>query len=340
MKVNCNMQTAKFPHFPLNNGTSIPAVGLGCWMGNPGEDSRVYDMVLKAIKNGYRHFDTASCELCQIDNEKQVCQAIRDSGVPRDDIFLTTKLLSDKHDQVLEAFEESLSSLDCGYIDLYLMDWPMAYAPGQQGLWSQEALSVDVWPTFNDAWREMEKLVETGEPRKIHWCIQLFHPEPRNFLPENDLRRYCESKGIQMVAWSPLGQPCPDQPISLLPHPTTKSIASALHVSVGQILLSWSIQRGVVVIPKTENEVRMRDNISLLPLPERFLKEIDGIHKEEGMHRSLSYVHMMSDDREGKVFGWSYKQLGWNMKKGGVVKAGGSQIVLPRKSAQGQEYTS
>ncbi|KAF5345276.1 hypothetical protein D9758_008430 [Tetrapyrgos nigripes] len=283
-------------------------------------------------------------------NEKQVGQAIRDFGVPRGDIFLTTKLASDKHDKVAEALEESLSSLDCDYIDLYLMHWPMAYAPGQQGLWSQEALPEDVWPTFNDTWREMEKLVETGRVKSIgvsNFSIQnleiLLASSPSTSrtgmvpavnqvechpcLPGNDLRQYCESKGIQMVAWSPLGQPNPDQPISLLSHPTIKRIASALHVSVAQILLSWSNQRGVVVIPKTEVEEEMRANISLVLLREQFMNEIDAIHKEEGMHRSLSYVHNMSDDPEGKVFGWTYKQLGWNMTKGGVVKGGGSQLM-------------
>ncbi|THU76027.1 Aldo/keto reductase [Dendrothele bispora CBS 962.96] len=335
--------TTKIPYLPLNDGFSIPAVGLGCWMGSPGEDSRVYDMILKALKAGYRHFDTVS------GNEKQVGQAIRDSGVPRNEIYLTTKLSSDEHDQVSRAFERSMSNLDCEYIDLYLMHWPMAYAPGQVGLWSQEALPEDAWPTINDTWREMEKLVETGRVKSIgvsNFSIQnleklvisssitpaIDQVECHPCLPETDLLQYCESKGIQMVAWSPLGQPSPSQPISLVSHPIIKRIASELQVSTGQALLSWSVQRGVGVIPKTENESRMRDNISLIRLPENLMEEIDGIHNEEGMHRSLSYVHKMSDDPEGRVFGWSYKQLGWNMTKGGVVRKGESSQTMILKN--------
>ncbi|KIJ53586.1 hypothetical protein M422DRAFT_241822, partial [Sphaerobolus stellatus SS14] len=114
---------AAVPEFTFNNGVKVPAFGLGCWMGEPGQHDKTEEMVKKALKNGYRHFDTAA----GYGNEEAVGKAIRESGIPREEIFVTTKLGSEVHHTVKKAFESSLEKLGLGYIDLWLMHWPQAY---------------------------------------------------------------------------------------------------------------------------------------------------------------------------------------------------------------------
>ncbi|KZV86077.1 Aldo/keto reductase [Exidia glandulosa HHB12029] len=116
------MVALKIPTFTLNTGAKIPAIGLGAWMGTYGAQERAEAMVAKALKLGYRAIDTAA----GYGSEAAVGRAIRGSGIPRGEIFVTTKLLSKHHSNVQEAFDKSLKELDVEYIDLYLMHWPQA----------------------------------------------------------------------------------------------------------------------------------------------------------------------------------------------------------------------
>ncbi|KAK1230492.1 hypothetical protein PQX77_006420 [Marasmius sp. AFHP31] len=224
------------PQFTLNNGTRIPAVGLGCWMGTPGGGQRVYDMVAKAIKIGYRHFDTAAGYA----NEEQVGKAIRDSGIPRSEFYITTKLANTDHHRVAEAFAESLHKLNDDYLDLYLMHWPQATVEGR--------------------------------------------PSGDNIGVIND--------------------------------PTVVKVAEKLGVDPAQVLLSWAVHRDIIVVPKTENEARLRTNITLVSLGRDDLAAIDAIHTEPGKHRSLLGYH---NTVPGTVFGWTYEEMGWDMTEGGIV---------------------
>ncbi|KAF9075631.1 Aldo/keto reductase [Rhodocollybia butyracea] len=314
---------ANIPSFMLNNGIKIPSVGMGCWMGTPGGGERVYHMCLNALKAGYRHFDTAA----GYGNEEQVGKAIRESAIPRNEIFLTTKLANPYHSRVKEAFEESLKTLDCEYIDLYLMHWPQA---GKQG-WGDDVFRPDESPTFVETWRDMEKLLKGGKVKSIGVSnfsiknLEILLPhctvvpatnqvEMHPCLPQNDLKAYCASKGILLTAYSPLGQPTgPDQPISLFNNDAIKSIANKLNVDLAQVLLSWGVQRKTVVIPKTEKEMRMKTNITLIELSTEDMKAIDELHTQPNMHRTL--VHSAS----GVVFGWTYEEMGWNIVNGFVV---------------------
>ncbi|KAJ3912958.1 NADP-dependent oxidoreductase domain-containing protein [Lentinula edodes] len=338
--------TANIPSLTLNNGTRMPSVGLGCWMGIPGEDERVYYMCLNAIKTGYRHFDTVW--ILAVDssfltgNEKQVGKAIRDSGIPRTEIFLTTKLPNSAHGKVREAFEESLNNLDCGYIDLYLMHWPQAGKPGQGvqsysgEIWGNNTYRPNESPTFVETWKDMEKLLEGGKVKSIgvsNFSIKTLdvllpqctvvpvtnQVEMHPCLPQHDLKQYCESKGIILTAYSPLGLQYTGSRI-LFNIDTIKSIANKLNVDSAQVLLSWGVQRKTAVIPKTENKARMESNMTLLRLSDEDMKNIDELHLQPNMHRTLTFIGF--GERilgEGNIFGWTYEELGWNMIDGFVV---------------------
>jgi glycerol 2-dehydrogenase (NADP+) len=139
--------------FTLNTGARMPAVGLGTWQSKPGE---VEEAVESALRCGYRHIDTALA----YGNEKEVGVGMRASGVPREEIWLTTKLDNAWHKRVADGIDESLKNLGTDYVDLYLMHWPVALDP------SDETKVIDGWD-FVDTWMEMQKLVETGKVRNI-----------------------------------------------------------------------------------------------------------------------------------------------------------------------------
>ncbi|KIK65214.1 hypothetical protein GYMLUDRAFT_220485 [Collybiopsis luxurians FD-317 M1] len=313
---------AEIPSFTLNNGTKIPSIGLGCWLGSPGDDERVYHMCLNAIKAGYRHFDTAA----GYGNEIQVGKAIRDSGIPREEIYLTTKLANPDHGRVEEAFEESLKNLNSDYIDLYLMHWPQAGKP-DNGIWGDVAFRLHESPTFVETWKDMERLLGSGKVKSIGVSnfsvknLEILLPhctvvpvtnqvQLHPCLPQNDLKAYCESKGIILTAYSPLGQPGGhDQPISLLNNETITALASKLNVDIAQVLLSWGVQRKTVVIPKTENKQRLASNISLIQLSPEDMKIVDDLHLQPNMHRDL--VHATRVANKGQLFGWTMDELGF-----------------------------
>jgi glycerol 2-dehydrogenase (NADP+) len=309
------------PQLKMTNGIAMPAIGLGCWMGVPGGGDRVFDMCKKALKIGYRHFDTATA----YGNEEMVGKAIKQSGVPRNEIFITTKLANTDHHRVREAFEKSLRELDCDYIDLYLLHWPQGVIPASSG--QSQTLLPDDHPTFIETYLEMEKLLETGKVRNIgvsNLSIKTLNAllsrctiipannqiEMHPCLPQRELIELCASKGITVTAYSPLGRSR-----TLLEHNVVTNIAGKHAITPAQVLLNWGVQKGVAVIPKSENEQRLIDNITVFQLPGDDMEALDMLHKEPGMHRSLLTYH----NPEGKVFGWTYEQLGWNMGPMGIM---------------------
>jgi len=315
---------ANIPSFTLNNGTTIPVVGMGCWMGK--STAGVKEMCTKALAVGYRHFDTAA----GYGNEEHVGAALVDSGVPREELYVTTKLGNDSHHRVREAFEESLAKLGCGYVDLYLMHWPQAGGSGGVTLKPEES------PTIIDTWKEMEKLLDTGKVKSIgvsNFSVKLLtqllphckvvpatnQVEAHPCLPQTELKEFCEARGILLTAYSPLGRPPAaheeSQMPTLLAEPAVRTPAEKYGVTPAQVLVSWGVQRRTIIIPKSENEGRMRANITLVKLDEAEIKAIDAVHTQPGMHRSLLAYH----GTQSLVFGWTYEQLGWDMKPGGIV---------------------
>ncbi|KAG8996325.1 hypothetical protein FRB90_012767 [Tulasnella sp. 427] len=299
------------PVFTLNNGQKMPAVGLGCWMGSPGEGDRCEEMVRKGLRIGYRHFDTAA----GYQNEEHTGKAIRESGIPRSEIFLTTKLRGPDHGRVQEAFEESLARLDCEYIDLYLMHWPQAEDSTGKVLQPEES------PTYVETWKEMEKLLDTRKVKsigvsnfsiktldallaeaKIVPAVQM-HP----CLLQQDLVKYSADKGIHITAYSPLGQ----SKSPFFGDETIKRVAEKAGITVGQLLLSWGVQRGTSVVPKSENEERLKNNLSVVKLDDEDFEAVENLHKQPGMNRQLIFSKDNLINGKRAIFGWTYEQLGW-----------------------------
>lgn len=242
----------------------MPAVGLGTWQSKPNE---VKNAVEAALRRGYRHIDTALA----YGNEREVGDGIKASGVPRDQIWLTTKLDNPWHKRVQEGIASSLDSLQTDYVDLYLMHWPSSTDP--------EDLKKH-YPDWNflDTWREMQKLVGTGKVRnigvsnfgitnlekllndpstKIVPAVNQIELHPCN--PSPKLLEYNTSKGIHSTAYSCLGST--DSP--LYTNETLLAIAKAKGKSPQQVLLMWGLQRGTSVIPKSVSANRIDANFDL-----------------------------------------------------------------------------
>jgi len=235
----------------LNNGVQMPWFGLGVYKTEPGQE--VETSVRLAIENGYRSIDTAKL----YNNEEGVGQAIRDAGVKREDIFVTTKVLnSDQgYESTLQAFEASRQRLGMDYVDLYLIHWPGTRL-------------------YKETWKALEKLYKDGHVRAIGVSnFQIRHLEdilqdcefvpmvnqveyhPR--LTQANLLSYCKQNRIQMEAWSPLMRG------KLLDDPTINQIATAHHKTAAQVILRWDLDHGVVTIPKSIHADRIKANADI-----------------------------------------------------------------------------
>jgi methylglyoxal/glyoxal reductase len=232
----------------LNNNIEIPRLGFGVYLAKPGKET--FSAVTWALKAGYRHIDTARA----YKNEADVGKAIKESNVKREDIFVTTKLWN--HDQgydtALKAFNDSLQELGFDYVDLYLIHWPLE---GKR----------------RDSWRALEKIYSDGKAKAIgvsNYTIKHlkemdnytgikpvinqveFHP----FLYQEDLHEYCKLKSVQLEAYSPLAR------AERLDDPTINEMARKYSKTAAQIMIRWSLQHDLVVIPKTVHEERINEN--------------------------------------------------------------------------------
>lgn len=252
----------------LNNGVSMPLLGLGVYLTHPGQET--YQAVRTALEDGYRLIDTASFYR----NEEDVGRAIRDSGIPREEVFITTKLWNDDHgyDSALKAFDASLKRLGLGTIDLYLIHFPV---PNLR----------------NESWRAMENLLADGKARAIgvsnyterHLRELLSRSsvvpavnqvEFSPYLYQLELLEFCRKQRIQLEAYAPLtaGRRLDD--------PRITEIATKLGRTNAQILLRWAIQHGVVVIPKSTNPGRIAENAQVFDfeLPPEDVSILDNLY--------------------------------------------------------------
>ncbi|KAL7282283.1 hypothetical protein ACG7TL_003753 [Trametes sanguinea] len=305
---------ANVPRFKLNTGALMPAVGLGGWGGSTKEErEQAWTFMLTALKAWYRLIDTAWI----YGTEKATAVAIKKSGIPREDIWITTKL-HHQHGPFAEKFlQESLDNLETDYVDLYLMHWP------QTSKWVEgvseptdehgDIITTDEW-TFNQTWAKMEKLYESGKAKAIgvsNFSIKnlekLFETakvvpavnqvEMHPYLAQQDLKDYCDQKGIVLTAYTPTGYK------TVLSDPTIAELAEKYKASPAQVVLSWHVARGVAVVPKSSNEQRQKENLTLLNLDPEDVKRVTALDRNQRLCNCAN--------ERGKVWGWTYEQLGW-----------------------------
>jgi methylglyoxal/glyoxal reductase len=253
----------------LNNGVEIPYLGLGVYQSPPGEIT--LRAVRYALKIGYRQIDTAEL----YGNEKDVGRALRESGIRREDVFITTKVWNSHqgYDSTLYACEGSLGRLGLSYVDLYLIHWPV------QGL-------------GHETWRAMIKLLHQGKARAIgvsNYSIRElnklldksdivpavnqveFHP----FLYQEELLRFCKNNNIQLEAYSPLTRG------KRLNHPNILELAKKYNKTPAQVLIRWSLQHNVIVIPKSIHEARIKENSQVFDfqLEPKDMKLLDSLNE-------------------------------------------------------------
>ena len=262
------------PALSFHDGATVPQLGYGVWQV---EDDVAADVVVQAIEAGYRHIDTAA----GYENEGGVGRAVKDAGVPREDLFITTKLANGDQgfDSAKQALETSLSKLGTDYVDLYLIHWASPQRGKYLESWKAlielqkegKATSIGV---SNFPIAQLEEIIaETGVVPVMHQ-IEL-HPD----FQQRELRDYHADKGILTEAWSPLGQGG-----DILKHPVITEIAEAHGADAGQVIIAWHLASGNVVIPKTVTPERIVSNFAAadLRLTDEQIEKIDGLDRADG----------------------------------------------------------
>ncbi|MEI7690878.1 MAG: aldo/keto reductase [bacterium] len=233
----------------LNNGTKMPLLGLGTWQSKSGHVA--YNAVKYALKMGYRHIDTAKFYF----NEESVGKAIRDSGIHREEIWLTTKLFPLDAWNTQKAFETSFNKLDVGYIDLYLIHWPMPGLTKRNWLKMEEIFKNGKVKAIGVSNYSIDYLKDTLSFASIKPAVNQIKLSPYNYNPK--MHQFCKENGIVLEAYSPLtrGKNLNDQRLM--------TIADKYQKSSAQILLRWALQKEIVVIPKSTHDNRIKENADL-----------------------------------------------------------------------------
>ncbi|WP_353649141.1 aldo/keto reductase [Nakamurella sp. A5-74] len=241
------------PTITLNDGTTIPQLGFGVFKVDPDETERI---VTSAFEAGYRHIDTAAI----YGNEEGVGRAIASSGIPRDELYITTKLWNDRQgtESAFAALDESLTKLGLDHVDLYLIHWP---APAGD--------------KYVESWKALELLQKEGKTRSIG-VSNFLRPHLDRLLDETDvvpavdqielhpalqstdLTEFARSKGIQIEAWGPLGQ----GKYPLLEESAVTAAASAHDATPAQVVIAWHLAKGNIVFPKSSNAGRIAENLA------------------------------------------------------------------------------
>ena len=248
------MAVSTIPGINLNDGNTIPQLGFGVFQIDPADTA---EAVSEALRIGYRHIDTAE----MYGNEKEVGEAIRDFGIDRSDIFVTSKLNNSFHkpDDARRAFDNTLSDLDSDYVDLFLIHWP---------------LPTRYNGDFVSTWNTMEEFKADGRARSVGVSnFQVDHLEKlaaetdtvpavnqievHPYFTNDAVRAYGQEHGIATEAWSPIAQG------GVLEDPTITGIADKLDKTPAQVVLRWHIQRGDIVFPKSVTPSRMQENFDL-----------------------------------------------------------------------------
>lgn len=242
--------------FKLNNGYGIPCIGLGTWQTENGEIA--VNSVKAAIKNGYRHIDGAAA----YDNEECVGKGIKESGVDREELFITSKLWNTErgYEKTKKALDKTLKDLQLEYLDLYLIHWPA----NEKQFENWEEINVDTWRALEDAYKggkvkaigvsnfmphHMKAILENCRIKPMVNQIE-YHPGQM----QSHVVELCKENNILVEAWSPLGTG------RMLNNELLMSIAEKYNKSVAQLCIKWVLQNGILPLPKSVNENRIIDN--------------------------------------------------------------------------------
>lgn len=259
----------------LNNGVVMPQFGLGTFKLEAGESA--YETVKTALKIGYRHIDTAIMYL----NEADVARAIKDSGLKREEVFVTTKFvkLYDGNKELMRKdIEASFERLDLGYVDLILIHWPNVDKKVNQAAWSvlEEYYEKGLFKAIgvsNFQIHHLDALLETAKVVPMMNQVEC-HP----LLSQKGLQSYLKSKNIHMTSYGPFAKgKIFEEPAS----PVLKSVADKYNATLTQVVIAWGLKRGIVMIPKSVNENRLLENYngSMLELSDADMGLIDSINR-------------------------------------------------------------
>lgn len=263
----------------LNNDIGIPLLGFGTYKLNNQETTKV---VSTALQCGYRHIDTAS----YYNNEEAIGTAIKTSGIPREDLFLTSKVWNSQqgYENTLKAFNESIKKLGTDYLDLYLIHWP---TPMQKETWrAMEKLHKEGYirslGVSNFTVKYLQDLLQSAEVKPVLNQVE-FHP----YLVQKDLINYCRQENIHMEAWSPLMRG------GILNIDLLKDLSVKYNKSIPQIVLRWDIQMGFSTIPKTTSRERMLENMNIFDfeIEEEDISRITSLNKDKRISRDPEVVY-------------------------------------------------
>ncbi|KAE8372593.1 NADP-dependent oxidoreductase domain-containing protein [Aspergillus bertholletiae] len=304
--------------FELNTGAQIPAIGFGTWQDAEAQENAVAE----AIKAGYRHIDTARV----YGTEKAVGKAIKKSDVPREELFVTTKLWNNKHhpDDVAQALQDSLNDLDLEYVDLYLMHWPVAWQRGDELFPKENGKPAVIDVDYVDTYKAMEKLLSTGKVKAIgvsnfskaemeHLLkntsvVPAAHQlEGHPWLQQRSFVDWHKERGIHVTHYSPFGNQnelySRDGTIGkLIDDPVLVEIGKKHNKSSAQVALAWGVTQGHSVLPKSKTPSRIRDNLAGdFKLSEEEMKQVQGIDKKLRFNDSSSdFGRDFFSDLDGK----------------------------------------